>query len=245
MKFKHGNTSSSCRIWERLGAATGKRTTFNKFVGSVLLIILGFYDGPPFPNGNATPRSFVEVSTVKDTMGRFHDEKVASWAPLGLGLSRTASRSLREKTPGISNKKRLAQKISVSDYVKEWALWCELVPNGKTRLSWIGRWVEFKGAYKTMDNTTWNLFGGRSRVLIRRQIYEGEKDFGSIARRTRRQFLRVKYSYQMDTTPSLFVYLSWGWGWHFAVDYLLPWIFCYKCRVLRWIRDDYSCGAWR
>ena len=68
-------------------------------------------------------------------------------------------------------------KISVSDYVKECR--AAMVRTGtewEDTIERIGRWVEFKGAYKTMDNnymeSVWWAF---KRLYEEGKIYEGEK----------------------------------------------------------------------
>ena len=139
-----------------------------------------FYDGPPFLTG--TPHhGHLLVSTVKDTMGRFHTmkgqrvERRWGWDCHGL-----PAEVYVEKTLGISNKKEIGTKISVSDYVKECrAAMVQTGTEWEDTIERIGRWVEFKGAYKTMDNnymeSVWWAF---KRLYEEGKIYEGEKDFG-------------------------------------------------------------------
>ena len=76
----------------------------------------------------------------------------------------------------------------------------------------IGRWVEFKGAYKTMDNnymeSVWWAF---KRLYEEGKIYEGEKILvycTKDATPISKSEVAMENSYQIDTDPSLFVYFK-------------------------------------
>ena len=183
-----------------------------------------FYDGPPFLTG--TPHhGHLLVSTVKDTMGRFHTmkgqrvERRWGWDCHGL-----PAEVYVEKTLGISNKKEIGTKISVSDYVKECR--AAMVRTGtewEDTIERIGRWVEFKGAYKTMDNnymeSVWWAF---KRLYEEGKIYEGEKILvycTKDATPISKSEVAMENSYQMDTDPSLFVYFKL----EDEDEYLLAW----------------------
>lgn len=183
-----------------------------------------FYDGPPFLTG--TPHhGHLLVSTVKDTMGRFHTmkgqrvERRWGWDCHGL-----PAEVYVEKTLGISNKKEIGTKISVSDYVKECR--AAMVRTGtewEDTIERIGRWVEFKGAYKTMDNnymeSVWWAF---KKLYEEGKIYEGEKILiycTKDATPISKSEVAMENSYQMDTDPSLFVYFKL----EDEDEYLLAW----------------------
>ena len=183
-----------------------------------------FYDGPPFLTG--TPHhGHLLVSTVKDTMGRFHTmkgqrvERRWGWDCHGL-----PAEVYVEKTLGISNKKEIGAKISVSDYVKECR--AAMVRTGtewEDTIERIGRWVEFKGAYKTMDNnymeSVWWAF---KRLYEEGKIYEGEKILiycTKDATPISKSEVAMENSYQIDTDPSLFVYFKL----EDEDEYLLAW----------------------
>ena len=183
-----------------------------------------FYDGPPFLTG--TPHhGHLLVSTVKDTMGRFHTmkgqrvERRWGWDCHGL-----PAEVYVEKTLGISNKKEIGTKISVSDYVKECR--AAMVRTGtewEDTIERIGRWVEFKGAYKTMDNnymeSVWWAF---KRLYEEGKIYEGEKILvycTKDATPISKSEVAMENSYQIDTDPSLFVYFKL----EDEDEYLLAW----------------------
>ena len=183
-----------------------------------------FYDGPPFLTG--TPHhGHLLVSTVKDTMGRFRTmkgqrvERRWGWDCHGL-----PAEVYVEKTLGISNKKEIGTKISVSDYVKECR--AAMVRTGtewEDTIERIGRWVEFKGAYKTMDNnymeSVWWAF---KRLYEEGKIYEGEKILvycTKDATPISKSEVAMENSYQIDTDPSLFVYFKL----EDEDEYLLAW----------------------
>ena len=129
-----------------------------------------------------------------------------------------------EKTLGISNKKEIGAKISVSDYVKECR--AAMVRTGtewEDTIERIGRWVEFKGAYKTMDNnymeSVWWAF---KRLYEEGKIYEGEKILvycTKDATPISKSEVAMENSYQIDTDPSLFVYFKL----EDEDEYLLAW----------------------
>ena len=225
MKFKHGTRRRAAeyekdwvRRWkddDTFNKSVAQRPADNSWV---------FYDGPPFLTG--TPHhGHLLVSTVKDTMGRFHTmkgqrvERRWGWDCHGL-----PAEVYVEKTLGISNKKEIGTKISVSDYVKECR--AAMVRTGtewEDTIERIGRWVEFKGAYKTMDNnymeSVWWAF---KRLYEEGKIYEGEKILvycTKDATPISKSEVAMENSYQIDTDPSLFVYFKL----EDEDEYLLAW----------------------
>ena len=225
MKFKHGTRRRAAEYEKDWVQRWKEDDTFNKSVeqrpadNSWV-----FYDGPPFLTG--TPHhGHLLVSTVKDTMGRFHTmkgqrvERRWGWDCHGL-----PAEVYVEKTLGISNKKEIGTKISVSDYVKECR--AAMVRTGtewEDTIERIGRWVEFKGAYKTMDNnymeSVWWAF---KRLYEEGKIYEGEKILvycTKDATPISKSEVAMENSYQMDTDPSLFVYFKL----EDEDEYLLAW----------------------
>ena len=225
MKFKHGTRRRAAeyekdwvRRWkddDTFNKSIAQRPADNSWV---------FYDGPPFLTG--TPHhGHLLVSTVKDAMGRFHTmkgqrvERRWGWDCHGL-----PAEVYVEKTLGISNKKEIGTKISVSDYVKECR--AAMVRTGtewEDTIERIGRWVEFKGAYKTMDNnymeSVWWAF---KRLYEEGKIYEGEKILiycTKDATPISKSEVAMENSYQIDTDPSLFVYFKL----EDEDEYLLAW----------------------
>ena len=172
-----------------------------------------FYDGPPFLTG--TPHhGHLLVSTIKDTVARYQTmqgnrvERVWGWDCHGLPAEVFVENQL-----GIKNKKEIGEKISISDYVNA----CR-VAMVKTGTEWedtidrIGRWVEFKGAYKTMDNeymeSVWWAF---KKLYDDGKIYEGEKILiycTKDATPISKSEVAMENSYQKDADPSVFVYFQ-------------------------------------
>ena len=225
MKFKHGTRRRAAEYEKDWVQRWKDDDTFNKSVAQRPADNSWvFYDGPPFLTG--TPHhGHLLVSTAKDTMGRFHTmkgqrvERRWGWDCHGL-----PAEVYVEKTLGISNKKEIGTKISVSDYVKECR--AAMVRTGtewEDTIERIGRWVEFKGAYKTMDNnymeSVWWAF---KRLYEEGKIYEGEKILiycTKDATPISKSEVAMENSYQIDTDPSLFVYFKL----EDEDEYLLAW----------------------
>lgn len=172
-----------------------------------------FYDGPPFLTGSPH-HGHLLISAVKDTMGRFHTmqgqrvERRWGWDCHGL-----PAELFVEKKLGIANKKEVGVKISVEDYVKE----CRAVMV-KTGTEWedtidrIGRWVEFKGAYQTMDKeymeSVWWAF---KELYEKGKIYDGEKILvycTQDATPISKSEVAMENSYKEITDPSIYVYFD-------------------------------------
>jgi len=214
VKFKSGTRRQAveyekdiAKRWKREGTfekSVEQRPSDNKFV---------FYDGPPFLTG--TPHhGHLLVSTIKDTVARYKTmqghrvERRWGWDCHGL----PAEVFVEEKL-GIKNKKEIGTKISIADYVRE----CRSAMV-KTGTEWedtidrLGRWVEFEGAYKTMDNeymeSVWWAF---KNLHENGKVYEGEKILiycTKDATPISKSEVAMENSYQLDTDPSIFVYIQ-------------------------------------
>lgn len=135
-----------------------------------------FYDGPPFATGLPHSGSLLS-SIIKDviprykTMQGYHVRRVWGWDCHGLPIE-----NMIEKELGIKDKKEILEmgvdkfndacRASVLRYADEWEKYVDRV----------GRWVDFKGAYMTMDNsyiesTWWAL----SELYNKELLYEGRK----------------------------------------------------------------------
>ena len=183
-----------------------------------------FYDGPPFLTG--TPHhGHLLVSTVKDAMGRFHTmkgqrvERTWGWDCHGL-----PAEVYVEKQLGITSKKEIGTKISVEDYVK--ACRAAMVKTGtewEDTIERLGRWVEFQGAYKTMDKEYMESVWWACKTLYEKgKIYEGEKILvycTKDATPISKSEVAMENSYQVDTDPSVFVYFKL----QDVDEYLLAW----------------------
>jgi isoleucyl-tRNA synthetase len=183
-----------------------------------------FYDGPPFLTG--TPHhGHLLISTVKDVVARYQTmqgnrvERRWGWDCHGL-----PAEVFVEKTLGIANKKEIGTKISIKDYVD--ACRSAMVKTGtewEDTIERVGRWVEFTGAYKTMDKeymeSVWWAF---KELYSKGKIYEGEKilvyctkDETPISKSE----VAMENSYKLDTDPSVYVYFKL----ENSDEYMLAW----------------------
>jgi len=136
-----------------------------------------FYDGPPFITGVPHHGTLLS-SVVKDAIPRYQTmqgkrvERVWGWDCHGL-----PAENYVEKKLGITDRHEIGTRISLAEYitaaresmVQTSSLWEDTI----TR---IGRWVDFKGAYKTMDKdymeSVWWAF---KQLYEKGKIYEGER----------------------------------------------------------------------
>ena len=177
MKFK-GNTRRRALEYEKdLVSQWKKNKTFEK---SVELRPIDnsyvFYDGPPFISG--VPHHGTLLSTiVKDAVPRYQTmkgkrvERVWGWDCHGL-----PAETYTEKKLGIKGKQE------VLDYGLENYINAVRNNMNQTSAAWedtidrIGRWVDFKGAYKTMDKDYMESVWWAFKTLYEKEkIYEGEK----------------------------------------------------------------------
>lgn len=135
-----------------------------------------FYDGPPFATGLPHYGSLLS-SVIKDvvprykTMQGYHVRRRWGWDCHGLPIE-----SLVEKQLGLKSKKDIENlgvaqfnetaKSMVLQYAHDWEKYVER----------IGRWTEFKNAYKTMDNSyIESVWWGLSELYKKKLLYEGRK----------------------------------------------------------------------
>lgn len=136
-----------------------------------------FYDGPPFITGVPHHGTLLS-SIVKDVIPRYQTmkgkrvERVWGWDCHGL-----PAENFVEKKLGITDRHEIGTTISLENYittaresmVQTSDLWEDTVDR-------IGRWVDFKGAYKTMGKdymeSVWWAF---KQLYDKGKIYEGER----------------------------------------------------------------------
>jgi len=114
--------------------------------------IYSFFDGPPFITG--TPHYGTLLSSIaKDvfprywTMKGFRVDRRWGWDCHGL-----PAENLVEKNLGIKSKKEIEEKIGIEKFVKEcFKVTSQIASEWENAIDRIGRWVDFKNAYKTMD----------------------------------------------------------------------------------------------
>jgi len=178
-----------------------QRPTDNRYV---------FYDGPPFITGVPHHGTLLS-SIVKDAIPRYWTmkgkrvERVWGWDCHGL-----PAEVFTEKKLGIHDKRDIGTKISLEEYI----MTCRdnMVQTGnlwENTIARIGRWVDFKGAYKTMDKdymeSVWWAF---KQLYEKGKIYEGEKVLLYCTRDATpisKAEVAMDNSYQDVTDPSVFV----------------------------------------
>ena len=170
-----------------------------------------FYDGPPFITG--VPHHGTLLSgIVKDAIPRYQTmkgkrvERVWGWDTHGL-----PAENFVEKKLGITDRHEIGTKISLADYIttaresmiQTGNLWEETVARS-------GRWVDFKGAYKTMDKdymeSVWWAF---KQLYEKGKIYEGERvlmyDTKWATPLSKAEVTMDAGAYQVVTDPSVYV----------------------------------------
>ena len=135
-----------------------------------------FYDGPPFISGVPHHGTLLS-SIVKDAVPRYQTmkgkrvERVWGWDAHGLPAERYT-----EKKLGINSRQEVIE-YGIEKYINATrenmlqtsSAWEEVIDR-------IGRWVDFKGAYKTMDKDYMESIWWAFKTLYEKgKIYEGEK----------------------------------------------------------------------
>lgn len=172
-----------------------------------------FYDGPPFITGVPHHGTLLS-SIVKDAVPRYQTmkgkrvERVWGWDCHGL-----PAEVFTEKKLGIVDKRDIGTKVTLEEYINT----CRqnMVQTGsewEDTIDRIGRWVDFKGAYKTMDKefmeSVWWAF---KKLYETSKIYEGEKVLLYCTRDATpisKAEVAMDNSYQDVTDPSVYVKLK-------------------------------------
>lgn len=170
-----------------------------------------FYDGPPFITGVPHHGTLLS-SIVKDAVPRYQTmkgkrvERVWGWDTHGL-----PAENFVEKKLGINDRHEIGTKISLADYIttaKE-----SMIQTGdlwESTIDRIGRWVDFKGAYKTMDKDYMESVWWAFKTLYEKgKIYEGEKvlmyDTKWATPLSKAEVTMDAGAYQVVTDPSVYV----------------------------------------
>ncbi|MBC7581301.1 isoleucine--tRNA ligase [Aeromicrobium sp.] len=170
-----------------------------------------FYDGPPFITGVPHTGTLL-ASIVKDVVPRYHTmqgrrvERVWGWDCHGL-----PAEVFTEKKLGIQDRRDIGTKISLEEYVTTCR--ANMVQTGdlwETTIDRIGRWVDFKGAYKTMDkNFMESVWWAFQKLYDDGKIYEGERVLLYCTRDatplSKAEVTMDAGSYQDVTDPSVYV----------------------------------------
>lgn len=212
MKFKAGQRRKAIEYEKDLVEQWKTNKTFEKSVEQRPKDnAYVFYDGPPFITGVPHHGTLLS-SLIKDAVPRYWTmqgkrvERVWGWDTHGL-----PAENFVEKKLGITDRHDIGTKISLEDYiltaresmVQTSNLWEESVDR-------IGRWVDFKGAYKTMDKdymeSVWWAF---KQLYDKGKIYEGEKvlmyDTKWATPLSKAEVTMDAGAYQLVTDPSVYV----------------------------------------
>lgn len=169
-----------------------------------------FYDGPPFITGVPHYGTLLS-SIVKDvvprywTMKGFRVERRWGWDCHGL-----PAENMVEKKLGIKSKKEIEEKVGIAVFndtcLKETS---QIASEWESVIDRIGRWVEFKGAYKTMDKDYMeSVWWGFSQLYKKGLVYEDVRVslFCPRCSTPLSNFeIAMDNSYEMDSDPSVFV----------------------------------------
>lgn len=211
MKFKQGTRRKALEYEKDLVKQWKRNQTFEKSIEQrPVTDAYVFYDGPPFITGVPHHGTLLS-SIVKDAIPRYWTmkgkrvERVWGWDCHGL-----PAEVFTEKKLGIKDKRDIGTKISLEEYITT----CRdnMVQTGnlwEDTIDRIGRWVDFKGAYKTMDKeymeSVWWAF---KTLYDSGKIYEGEKVLLYCTRDATpisKAEVAMDNSYQDVTDPSVFV----------------------------------------
>jgi isoleucyl-tRNA synthetase len=211
MKFKKGTRRRAIEYEKDLVQYWKQHKTFEKSVEQRPKDdAFVFYDGPPFITG--VPHHGTLLSSIaKDVVPRYQTmrgkrvERVWGWDCHGL-----PAEVFTEKKLGIHDKRDIGTKVSLEKYITT----CRenMVATGdlwEGIIDRIGRWVDFKGAYRTMDKdymeSVWWAF---KQLYEKGKIYEGEKVLLYCVRDATpisKAEVAMDNSYQDVTDPSVYV----------------------------------------
>jgi isoleucyl-tRNA synthetase len=211
MKFKKDTRRRAFEYEKDLVKYWKKNRTFEKSIEQrPVESAYVFYDGPPFITGVPHAGTLL-TSIVKDAVPRYQTmkghrvERVWGWDCHGL-----PAEVFTEKKFGITDKRDIGTKISLEDYINTCRT--NMVQTGnlwEDTIDRIGRWVDFKGAYKTMDKefmeSVWWAF---KTLYDKGKIYEGEKVLLYCTRDATpisKAEVAMDNSYQDVTDPSVYV----------------------------------------
>jgi isoleucyl-tRNA synthetase len=212
MKFKSGTRRRAIEYEKDLMQQWKKNKTFEKSVAmrptdnSYV-----FYDGPPFITGSPHFGTLLS-SIVKDVVPRYQTmkdkrvERVWGWDCHGL-----PAENFVEKKLGITDRHDIGTKISLEEYittaresmVATSSLWEDTIDR-------IGRWVDFKGGYKTMNRDYMESVWWAFKALYEKgKIYEGERvlmyDTKWATPLSKAEVTMDAGAYQVVTDPSVYV----------------------------------------
>lgn len=205
------------RIFEK---SIENRSTDNSYV---------FYDGPPFITGVPHHGTLLS-SIVKDVIPRYQTmngkrvERKWGWDCHGL-----PAENYVEKKMGITDRHDIGTKISLADYITT-ARESMVATSGlwENTIDRIGRWVDFKGSYKTMDKNYMESVWWAFKALYEKgKIYEGERvlmyDTKWATPLSKNEVTMDTGAYQVVTDPSVYVKFKLATGVNILAWSTTPW----------------------
>jgi isoleucyl-tRNA synthetase len=212
MKFKANTRRRAIEYEKALVEQWKNNKTFEKSISNrPISDSYVFYDGPPFITG--VPHFGTLLSSIiKDAVPRYqtmkgkHVERVWGWDTHGL-----PAENFIEKKMGITDRHDIGTKVSLEDYIttardsmiQTGNLWEDVVDR-------VGRWVDFRGAYKTMDKDYMESVWWAFKTLYEKgKIYEGERvlmyDTKWATPLSKAEVTMDTGAYQVVTDPSVYV----------------------------------------
>jgi isoleucyl-tRNA synthetase len=212
MKFKAGTRRKAIEYENDLVTYWKEHQTFEKSISARPADnSYVFYDGPPFITGVPHHGTLLS-SVIKDAVPRYwamkgkRVERVWGWDSHGL-----PAENFVEKQLNITDRRDIGTKISLEDYII--TARNSMVANSETWESYIdriGRWVDFKGAYKTMDKNYMESIWWAFKTLFEKgKIYEGYKvlmyDTKFATPVSKNEVTMDNDAYQTVTDPSVYI----------------------------------------
>jgi isoleucyl-tRNA synthetase len=222
MKYKYGQRRKSLEYEKALIDFWKKDQTFEKSIEQRTDDYV-FYDGPPFITGNPHHGTLLS-SVVKDAVPRFWTmngkrvERRWGWDCHGLPAENFTEKHLGGTVSRTDNPAMLELKIGEETSSISLEKYIEtarnlMVANSATweaTIDRIGRWVDFKGAYKTMDKDFMESVWWAFKTLHEKgKIYEGERvlmydtTFGTPV--SKNEVTMDNDAYQTVTDPSVYI----------------------------------------
>lgn len=212
MKYKYGVRRRASEYEKALVEYWKKNKTYEKSVDNRDVDnSYVFYDGPPFITGNPHHGTLLS-SVVKDAVPRFWTmngkrvERRWGWDCHGL-----PAENFVEKQLGITDRREIGTKWPLETYITKARE--SMVANSETwesTIDRIGRWVDFKGAYRTMNKDFMESVWWAFKTLYEKgKIYEGEKvlmyDTKFATPVSKAEVTMDNDAYQTVTDPSAYV----------------------------------------
>ncbi|XP_077301443.1 uncharacterized protein LOC143922040 [Arctopsyche grandis] len=166
-----------------------------------------FYDGPPFATG-LPHYGHILSGTIKDTIGRFwhqqgyYVKRRFGWDCHGLPVEYEIDKKLN-----ITDRKQILE-MGIAQYNEECkAIVMKYSSEWEVTVERMGRWVDFKNGYKTMDisfmESTWFMF---KQLWERNKVYRGFKIMPfSTACKTPLSNFEANQNYKDVSDPSVLI----------------------------------------